>query len=146
MQFLSRLFLTLPETRGNTVAVSVFPEKWKPQSEPSEFCQSLKDNMLENISGSLSVTSAKKLKPAVYDEEDKQKIVNNTSTHGFAAAVRKFKLKFPNINESTVHLWVKKYEENLKEKAKQGQSSYQRSGMLEVHYFWMRNMISRCTQ
>ena len=86
----------------------------------------MKNNLLENFTGrlesiqeSLSVTSARKLKRAVYDEKDKQEIVKYASTHGFAAAVRKIKLKFPNLNVSTVNPWVKKSEENLKQSAKQ---------------------------
>ena len=74
---------------------------------------------LESIQESLSVTSARKLKRAVYDEKDKQESVKYASTHGFAAAVRKIKPKFPNLNISTVNPWVKKSEENLKENAKQ---------------------------
>ena len=93
------------------------------------------------------MNSARKLKRAVYDNQDKQGIVGNTSTHAFAAAVRKFKPKFPNINESTACPWVKKYMENFKDKAKQGQSSDQQLGMLEVdHHFWMRNLISSYVQ
>ena len=43
--------------------------------------------------------------------------------------------------------WVKKYNENLNEKAKQGQISDQQSGMLEFdHHFWMRNLISSYAQ
>ena len=34
------------------------------------------------------------------------------------AVIRKFKHRFPNLNESTVQPWLKKYMENLKEKKK----------------------------
>ena len=62
----------------------------------------MKNNFLENVTGreqetiqeSLSVTSAKKLKRDVYDENNKQEIAKNTSTNGSAAAVRKFIQKF----------------------------------------------------
>lgn len=53
----------------------------------------------------------------------KQEIAKYASTHGFATAAGKFKPKFPNLNESTVGIWVKKYKVNLKEKQKQGQIS-----------------------
>ena len=62
--------------------------------------------------------SARKLKSAVYDEKDKQEISKYPFTHRLAVAVRKIKLKFPNLNESTVRLWVKKYKQNLKRNAK----------------------------
>ena len=44
----------------------------------------------------------KDLKGAVYDEKDKQEIAKYAPTYGFAAALRKIKEKFPNINEITL--------------------------------------------
>ena len=90
----------------------------------------MKNNLPENIAGrelesiqeSLLVTSGRKLKGAVYDEKDKQEIAKYAPTHGFAAALRKIKEKFPNINESTVSPFVKKCKENLKQWVKQGQN------------------------
>ena len=76
----------------------------KSQSELSEFCQCLKNNLPENITGkkvesireSLSVTSARKLKRdenydvndkrAAYDEKGKQEIAQYTYAHGTATA------------------------------------------------------------
>ena len=79
----------------------------KSQSELSEFCQCLKNNLPENITGkkvesireSLSVTSARKLKRdenydvndkrdkrAAYDEKEKQEIAQYTYAHGTATA------------------------------------------------------------
>ena len=71
----------------------------------------MKNNLPENIAAiqeSLLVTSGRKLKGAVYDEKDKQEIAKYAPTHGFTAALRKIKEKFPNINESTVRPFVKK--------------------------------------
>ena len=118
-QFLSRVFLTLPEIRGNNMSLFQYFQK-------SGYRNVTLDNLSENTTGrelesiqeSLSGTSARKLERTVYDEKDKQEIAKYTSKHGFAAAVRKFKPKFPNLNESTVRAWVKTYEENLKENAK----------------------------
>ena len=103
-----------------------FQRSGKSQSKPSQFGQSLKNNLSENITGrelesiqeSLLVTSARKFKRDVYDEKNKQEIAKYASTKGFAAVTRKFK-----PNENMMHPWVKKYQENLKEKSKQGQSS-----------------------
>ena len=131
-QFLSHVFLILPETRGKTMLLfQYFQRSGKSQSKPSQFGQSLKNNLSENITGrelesiqeSLLVTSARKFKRDVYDEKNKQEIAKYASTKRFAAVTRKFKPKFLNLNESMMRPWVKKYQENLKENSKQGQSS-----------------------
>lgn len=97
---MSDIFLTLPETRGNNMSLfQYFQKRGKSQSEPSKFCQSLKDNFLEHHPGrrllwiqeSLLVTFTRKLKCAVYDEKWKQEIEKYASTH--AATVRKLKGK-----------------------------------------------------
>ena len=58
-----------------------------------------------------------------YGEKEKQEIAKYAVEHGHAAAVRKFKKKFPSLNESTVRPWVKRYKENLKEKKKSNDES-----------------------
>ena len=70
--------------------------------------ENITERELESIQESLFVTSATKLKGAVYDEKDKQEIAKYAPTYGFAAAHRKIKEKFPNINEITLCTWVKK--------------------------------------
>ena len=80
--------------------------------EPSEFCQSFKNNLSKNITGRKLESIQENLQRTVYDEKDKQKIVKYASKHGFAAAVRKCKPKFPNLNDRTVRPWDKKSNEN----------------------------------
>ena len=41
-------------------------------------------------------------KPYVFGEKGKQEFAKFTSEHGHAAAVRKFKKKFPTLTESTI--------------------------------------------
>ena len=78
----------------------LFQYFWKNRkfrSKPSQFCHSLESNLpenitrreLESIQESLMVTSARKLKCAVYDGKDNQE-------------------KFPNLKESMARPWVKK--------------------------------------
>ena len=84
----------------------------------SNLPENITERELESIQESLLVTSARKLKGAVYDEKDlkgavydekdKQEIAKYAPTYGFAAALRKIKEKFPNINEITLCTWVKK--------------------------------------
>ena len=57
------------------------------------------------------------------EEKDKQEITKYAAVCGVTAAIRKFKQKFPNLNESTVLPWVKKYKEILKAKKNNGESS-----------------------
>ena len=49
----------------------------------------------------------------MYSDEERYKIGKYTSERGPAAAVRKFKSKFPKLNESTCWSIKKKYEEEL---------------------------------
>ena len=88
------------------VLFQLFQKSGKSQSESSEFCQSLKNNLPENLTGRelesiqerLWVTFAMKLKVAVNDEKVKQDIAKYASTHGLAIAVRKFNPKLPSFN------------------------------------------------
>ena len=90
----------------------------------SEVCESLTVNLPENITvkevqsvqNTLNVTVNKKR--SAYGEKEKQEIAKYALTHGNAAAVRKFRKSYPNLNESTVRPWVKRYRESLKEKEK----------------------------
>ena len=41
--------------------------------------------------------------------KEKQEIAKLASEHGHAAAVRKFKKKFPTLTESTIRPWIKKF-------------------------------------
>ena len=46
------MFLTIPETRANNMSLfQYFEKRGKSQSEPSEFCQSLKDNFPAYLPG-----------------------------------------------------------------------------------------------
>ena len=62
----------------------------------------------------------KKRRRFVYEEKDKQDVAIYAAQYGTTAAIRKFKHRFPNLNESAVRLrpWLKKQRENLKEKKK----------------------------
>ena len=61
-------------------------------------------------------------KRVVCEEKDKQEIAKYAAVCGVTAAIRKFKQKFPNLNESTVRPGVKKYKEILKAKKNNGES------------------------
>lgn len=86
----------------------------------------MKNNFLENVTGreqesiqeSLSVTSAKKLKRDVCDENDKQEIAKCTSTNGSAAAVRKFIQKFAKFKWKHSASLRQKVQEKFKGKGK----------------------------
>ena len=79
---------------------------------------------LDSIQESLTLTAdAKNKKRVVYEEKDKQEIWKYAAVCGVTAAIRKLKQNFPNLNESTVRPWVKKYKEILKAKKNNGESS-----------------------
>lgn len=64
-----------------------------------------------------------------------------SNENGSAAATRKFQTHFPNLNESTVREFQKKYRAKLHEAAKQGKS-IERRGLVETlkeegHFFWV---------
>ena len=61
-----------------------------------------------------SVLRSKRSKYNKYSDEDRYKIGRYGSENGPIAAVRKFKTKYPNLNESTVREMKKRYEELLK--------------------------------
>ena len=70
---------------------------------------------LDSIQESLTLTAdakPKNKKLVVYEEKGKQEMAKYAAVCGVTAAVRKFKQKFPNLNESTVRPWVKKYKTN----------------------------------
>lgn len=57
---------------------------------------------------------ARKLKSAVYGKKDKQETAKYASTHEIVAAFKKFKPKFPNLNETL----AQKVKEKFKRKDK----------------------------
>ena len=61
---------------------------------------------------------AKKKRRFVYEKKDNRDIAKYSAQCGTIAAIRKFKPRFPNLNENTVRSWPKKYKEKLKEKKK----------------------------
>ena len=65
------------------------------------------------------VTVQKAPKYTKWTDEDQYAIVKNAFEHGNAAAVRHFKNDFPNIKESTVREFKKRYEKQLQEAKKQ---------------------------
>ena len=73
---------------------------------------------IETVQKSLQVDKLQNKKRYVFGEKEKQKIAKIASQHGHAAAVKKFKKKFPTLTETTIRPWVKRYKENLKEKRK----------------------------
>ena len=78
---------------------------------------------LEKVQESLKITCEGKKKRVVYGEKDKQEIAKYAAVCGATAAIRKFKQKFPNLNESTVRPWVKSHKKFIREQTKQGESS-----------------------
>ena len=105
--------------------------------------ENINDKELDSIQERLMLTAdAKNKKRVVYEEKDKQVIAKYATVGGVTAAIRKFKQKFPNLNENTVHPWVKKYKEILKAKKNNGENSgFVPLGKLEVdHYSWITNL------
>ena len=78
---------------------------------------------LEKVQESLKITTCEgKKKRVVYGGKDKQEIAKYAAVCGVTAAIRKFKQKFPNLNESTVRPWVKSHKKFIREQKKQGES------------------------
>ena len=73
---------------------------------------------IEYIQSNLQHVDTKKKRHLLYQEKDKQEVAKYAAQCGTTAAIRKFKYRLPNIHESTVRTWYKKYMENLKEKKK----------------------------
>ena len=61
---------------------------------------------------------AKKNRRFVYEKKDNRDIAKYSAQCGTIAAIRKFKRRFPNLNENTARSWLKKYKEKLKEQKK----------------------------
>ena len=68
------------------------------------------------IQSNLQQVDTKKKRHFVYEEKDKQDVAKYAAHCGTTAAIRKFKHKFPNLNDSTVRPWLKKGRENLEKK------------------------------
>ena len=85
--------------------------------DPSNVCESLKNNLpnnittneLEKVQESLKVAREGKKKRTVYVEKDKQEIAKYAVICGVTAVIRKFQPKFPNLSESTMRAWVKSH-------------------------------------
>lgn len=97
------------------------------ETDTSKVCDSMKEKLPESITQKeleciqnnlMQQVDTKKKKRSVYEEKDKQDIAKYAAQFGTTAAIRKFKHRFPNLNESTVRPWLKRYKENLKEKKK----------------------------
>ena len=73
---------------------------------------------MECIHSNLQQVDTKTKRCLFYEEKDKQDVAKYTAQCGTTAASRKFKHRFPNLNESTVRPCLEKYKENLKEKSK----------------------------
>ena len=65
------------------------------------------------ITTTVDQASTSRGKYKIYSDEERYKIGKYTSKHGPAAAVSKFKSKFPKLNESTCRSTKKKYEKKL---------------------------------
>ena len=83
-----------------------------------ELPESITEREIECIKSNLQQVHTKKKRRFDYKEENKQDIGKYAAQCGTTAAIRKFKHRFPNLNESIVRPWLKKYRENLKEKKK----------------------------
>ena len=60
----------------------------------------------------------------MYQEKDNQEIAKYAAMCGATATVRKFKVKFPKLTESTIRPWVKKYKEMIKAKSQRESSRF----------------------
>ena len=63
-----------------------------------------------------TIKPAEKTKRITYKEEDKMKITKNANLYSIANAVRPYSKEFPNISESTVRGWLKKFRGELTRK------------------------------
>ena len=64
---------------------------------------------VECIQSSLQQVDKKKNRRFVYKEKDKQDVAKYGAQCDTTAAIRKFKQRFPNLNESTFRPWLKRY-------------------------------------
>ena len=85
------------------------------------------DSMLQNLPESITwkeleciknnlmqLMDAKKDKDFAYKEKNKQNIAEDLVKCSTTATIKKIKLKYPNLNENTVWLWLKRYKERKK--------------------------------
>ena len=87
------------------------------ETNTSKLCDSMKEELPESITqremeciwNNLQQVDTKKKRCFVYEEKDKQDVAKYAAQCGTRAAIRKFKPKFPNLKESTVWRWLKKY-------------------------------------
>ena len=63
---------------------------------------------MECIQSNLQQVDTKKKRRFVYEEKDKQDVTKYAAQCSTAAAIRKFKHRFPNLNESTLRPCLKK--------------------------------------
>ena len=80
------------------------------ETDVSELCDSMKDELPESIiqgeiecnQSNLQQVDTKKKRRFVYEEKDKEDVAQYAVQCGCTAAIRKFKHRFLNLNESTV--------------------------------------------
>ena len=60
----------------------------------------------------------------MYQEKDKREIAKYAAKCGETATVRKFKVKFQRLTESTIRPWVKKYKEANNAKSQEDSSRF----------------------
>ena len=101
------------------------------ETEPSRACEAIIDKRPECISEKeiICIQEDSKLcskteECVVYREKDKQEIAKYAAMCGATATVRKFKVKFPRLTESTIRPWVKKYKEMIKAKSQRVSSRF----------------------
>ena len=90
------------------------------ETDGSKLCGSMKEELpeiitqreMEYIQSNLQQVHTKKKRRFVYEEKDKQDVAKYAAQYDTTAAIRKFKHRFPNLNESTVRPWLKKYRED----------------------------------
>ena len=101
------------------------------ETDATKLCDPMKEKLPESITqremeciqSNLQQVDTKKKRRFVYEEKNKQDIAKYAAECGTTAAIREFKHRFPNLNESTVRRCPKKYRENLKEKKKKLKTS-----------------------
>ena len=65
----------------------------------------------QSVKSALSKKSVIKSKYVQYSDQDRYKIARYASDHGSRSAARNFQTRYPNLNESTVRGFLKKYKQ-----------------------------------
>ena len=79
--------------------------------------------LTEVISDSGPSNGRKRKHYTAFSDEDRAAIGRHAAENSNVSALKKFRSSFPDLGESTVHLFKRKYLETMKQRAAQGDSS-----------------------